>query len=64
MNIGKSIYEELVKMAEPMDCPPELAPVPMVRLSDLKDWLDTLEMEIVATMSGSHLTLIEVLEDE
>lgn len=59
MNIGKSIFKEIENLPRfTVSCPPFLlTEEPMVRLADLKIFLDTLHLEVIG---GSGQQDIEV----
>jgi len=73
MNIGKSIYDEvrhLARLTVPIEARYEAAtpPVLTVRLHDLKEWLDTLELMVTSGLNDNDtrilVTYTEMDKDE
>ena len=64
MNIGKAIYKEVEKLPVfTVSCPPFLlTEEPMVRLSDLKRWLETLEL--TTTTDPARYAFIDINYEE
>ena len=64
MDIGKSIFKEIENLPRfTVSCPPFLlTEEPMVRLSDLKKWLETLGL--TTTVDPARHTFIDITYEE